>query len=94
MTGRMPEQLLAAATSQRRWNAGCRTSTGLSSRPRSALSDPENHGRHDRLRNTAVVARLLTIDDYRKYRRFIPLGLPLPVWLATGWTTKSSQALQ
>ena len=31
----------------------------------------------------------LTIDDYRKYRRFIPLA-SRPFWLATGWTTKSS----
>lgn len=36
-----------------------------------------------------AVARLLTIDDYRKYRRFIPLA-SRPFWLATGWTTKSS----
>lgn len=36
-----------------------------------------------------VVARLLTIDEYRKYRRFIPLA-SRPFWLATGWTTKSS----
>lgn len=36
-----------------------------------------------------AVARLLTIDDYRKYRRFIPLA-SRPFWLATGWTTKNS----
>lgn len=33
--------------------------------------------------------RALTIDEYRKYRRFIPLA-DKPYWLATGWTTKSS----
>ena len=37
----------------------------------------------------AVTARVLTIDEYRKYRRFIPLASE-PYWLATGWTTKSS----
>lgn len=36
-----------------------------------------------------AVVRLLTIDDYRKYRRFIPLT-SRPFWLATGRTTKSS----
>ena len=36
-----------------------------------------------------VTARVLTIDEYRKYRRFIPLASE-PYWLATGWTTKSS----
>ena len=33
--------------------------------------------------------RALTIDEYRKYRKFIPLASK-PYWLATGWTTKSS----
>lgn len=36
-----------------------------------------------------VSFRLLTIDEYRKYRRFIPLASE-PWWTATGWTTKSS----
>lgn len=36
-----------------------------------------------------AVARLLTIDEFRKYRRFIPLTSN-PYWLATGWTTNSS----
>ncbi len=36
-----------------------------------------------------VSFRLLTIDEYRKYRRFIPLASE-PWWIATGWTTKSS----
>lgn len=36
-----------------------------------------------------AVARLLTIDEYRKYRHFIPMA-SRPFWLATGWTTKSS----
>lgn len=36
-----------------------------------------------------VTARALTINEYRKYRRFIPLASE-PYWLATGWTTKSS----
>ena len=36
-----------------------------------------------------AVARLLTIDEYREYRRFIPLA-SRPFWLATGWTTASS----
>ena len=36
-----------------------------------------------------AVARLLTIDEYRAYRRFIPLA-SRPFWLATGWTTNSS----
>ena len=36
-----------------------------------------------------AVARLLTIDEYREYRRFIPLA-SRPFWLATGWTTNSS----
>lgn len=36
-----------------------------------------------------AVARLLIIDGYRKYCRFIPLA-SRPSWLATGWTTKSS----
>lgn len=33
--------------------------------------------------------RALTIDEYRKYRKFIPLASK-PYWLATGWTMKSS----
>ena len=36
-----------------------------------------------------VTVRALTIDEYRKYRQFIPLASK-PYWLATGWTTKSS----
>lgn len=36
-----------------------------------------------------VSFRLLTIDEYRKYRRFIPLASE-PWWTSTGWTTKSS----
>lgn len=36
-----------------------------------------------------AVGRILTIDEYRKYRRFIPL-VDKPWWLATGWTTASS----
>lgn len=36
-----------------------------------------------------AVARLLTIDEYREYRRFIPLA-SRPFWLATGWTTARS----
>lgn len=36
-----------------------------------------------------TVARILTIDEYRKHRRFIPLT-DKPYWLATGWTTASS----
>lgn len=36
-----------------------------------------------------VAVRALTIDEYRKYRKFIPLASK-PYWLATGWTTKSS----
>lgn len=36
-----------------------------------------------------ALVRALTIDEYRKYRRFIPLALE-PYWLATGWTTASS----
>lgn len=36
-----------------------------------------------------VTVRALTIDEYRKYRKFIPLASK-PYWLATGWTTKSS----
>lgn len=36
-----------------------------------------------------VSGRILTIDEYRKYRRFIPL-VDEPYWLATGWTTASS----
>lgn len=33
--------------------------------------------------------RSLTIDEYRKYRRFIMLASE-PYWLATGWTTASA----
>ena len=36
-----------------------------------------------------VSFRLLTIDEYRKYRKLIPLASE-PWWIATGWTTKSS----
>ena len=36
-----------------------------------------------------VTVRALTIDEYRKYRKFIPLASK-PYWLATGWTMKSS----
>lgn len=36
-----------------------------------------------------ALVRALTIDEYRKYRRFIPLAHE-PYWLATGWTTASS----
>ena len=36
-----------------------------------------------------VNARLLTIDEYRRYRPFIPLA-SRPFWLATGWTTDTS----
>lgn len=36
-----------------------------------------------------ALVRALTIDEYRKYRRFIPLASE-PFWLATGWTTASS----
>ena len=36
-----------------------------------------------------TVGRILTIDEYRKHRRFIPLT-DNPYWLATGWTTASS----
>ena len=36
-----------------------------------------------------ALVRALTIDEYRKYRRFIPLASE-PYWLATGWTTASS----
>lgn len=36
-----------------------------------------------------VLVRALTIDEYRRYRRFIPLASK-PYWLATGWTTVSS----
>ena len=36
-----------------------------------------------------TVGRILTIDEYRKHRRFIPLT-DKPYWLATGWTTASS----
>lgn len=35
------------------------------------------------------LVRALTIDEYRKYRRFILLASE-PYWLATGWTTASS----
>ena len=36
-----------------------------------------------------VNARLLTIDEYRRYRPFIPLA-SRPFWLATGWTTNTA----
>lgn len=36
-----------------------------------------------------AVARLLTIDEFRKYRRFIPLTSK-PFWTATPWTTLRS----
>lgn len=36
-----------------------------------------------------TVGRILTIDEYRRHRRFIPLT-DKPYWLATGWTTASS----
>jgi hypothetical protein len=36
-----------------------------------------------------VFARVLTIDEYRKYRHFIPLASE-PYWLATGYTTLRS----
>lgn len=36
-----------------------------------------------------TVGRILTIEEYRKHRRFIPLT-DKPYWLATGWTTASS----
>ncbi len=36
-----------------------------------------------------TVGRILTIDEYRKHRRFIPLT-DKPYWLATGWSTASS----
>lgn len=36
-----------------------------------------------------TVARLLTIDEFRKYRRFIPLTIK-PFWTATPWTTLRS----
>ncbi len=36
-----------------------------------------------------TVARLLTIDEFRKYRRFIPLTSK-PFWTATPWTTLRS----
>lgn len=38
-----------------------------------------------------TVARLLTIDEFRKYRRFIPLTSK-PFWTATPWTTLRSPA--
>lgn len=36
-----------------------------------------------------TVARLLTIDEFRKHRSILPLTSK-PYWLATGWTTNSS----
>lgn len=36
-----------------------------------------------------TVARLLTIDEFRKYRRFIPLTSK-PFWTSTPWTTLRS----
>ena len=37
----------------------------------------------------AVRARILTTDEYRRHRRYIPLTSE-PYWLATPWTTESS----
>lgn len=36
-----------------------------------------------------VYGRILTVDEYRKYRRFIPLT-DKPFWTATPWCTRSS----
>lgn len=36
-----------------------------------------------------VTARLLTVDEYRRNRRYIPLA-SRAYWLVTGWTTASS----
>lgn len=36
-----------------------------------------------------VTARLLTVDEYRRNRRYIPLA-SRSYWLVTGWTTASS----
>lgn len=39
-----------------------------------------------------VYGRILTVDEYRKYRRFIPLT-DKPFWTATPWCTRSSGSL-
>lgn len=38
-----------------------------------------------------VYGRILTVDEYRKYRRFIPLT-DKPFWTATPWCTRSSDS--
>lgn len=38
-----------------------------------------------------VYGRILTVDEYRKYRRFIPLTNK-PFWTATPWSTRSSNS--
>ena len=38
-----------------------------------------------------VYGRILTVDEYRKYRRFIPLT-DEPFWTATPWCTRSSRS--
>ena len=38
-----------------------------------------------------VYGRILTVDEYRKYRRFIPLT-DKPFWTATPWCTPSSHS--
>lgn len=38
-----------------------------------------------------VYGRILTVDEYRKYRRFIPLT-DKPFWTATPWCTRSSNS--
>ena len=38
-----------------------------------------------------VYGRILTVDEYRKYRRFIPLT-DKPFWTATPWCTRSSRS--
>lgn len=38
-----------------------------------------------------VYGRILTVDEYRKYRRFIPLT-DKPFWTATPWCTRSSSS--
>lgn len=38
-----------------------------------------------------VYGRILTVDEYRKYRRFIPLT-DKPFWTATPWCTRSSHS--
>lgn len=39
-----------------------------------------------------VYGRILTVDEYRKYRRFIPLT-DKPFWTATPWCTRSSYSV-